>query len=123
MKTKKVNRYYCDHCRKGLCHKPSMVNHEAICFRNPVRCCIMCGAPQESGYPSPTDVAANVAILERFGGDAQKLLVEIDCPACTLAAILQYSTKHKLDAEDYIHFDYKKERDVWYVERAYERAE
>ena len=45
MKTKKVTRYYCDHCGKGGFRKPDMLNHESTCNMNPHRACYLCELP------------------------------------------------------------------------------
>lgn len=43
MHSKKVLRYYCDHCGKGLWKKPKALEHEDKCYYNPKnRCCGSC---------------------------------------------------------------------------------
>lgn len=42
MKVKKVNRYYCDFCKKAGCSAAHMKRHEERCTANPNRICGMC---------------------------------------------------------------------------------
>lgn len=42
MRTKKVNRYYCDFCKKSGCSSYHMKRHEAACTANPNRICRVC---------------------------------------------------------------------------------
>ncbi len=43
MRSKKVLRYYCDHCNKGFWKKQDCKEHEEICFYNPeVKACATC---------------------------------------------------------------------------------
>jgi hypothetical protein len=43
MHSKKVLRYYCDHCGKGFWRKPLSLEHEKICYYNPENeCCGSC---------------------------------------------------------------------------------
>ncbi len=42
MKTKKVNRYWCDYCNKAGLSKSSMERHEKHCTLNPSRSCRVC---------------------------------------------------------------------------------
>jgi hypothetical protein len=41
MRTKKVNRYYCEFCGKSNCSAPSISKHEKRCTLNPHRYCGM----------------------------------------------------------------------------------
>lgn len=99
MRTKTVKRHYCDYCNKGGFTIPGMNYHESICFRNPHRDCPVC-ADEE------TDVAKNVALLEKLDRNPYRLLVELCCPACVSAAIAQLKINL---GEEHIEFDYKKE--------------
>lgn len=48
MKTRKVLRYYCDHCRRGWWSKKKCLDHEPDCWKNPDR------TPKEGElYPWP----------------------------------------------------------------------
>lgn len=42
MKSKKVTRYWCDHCNKGGLQRHSMEKHERHCTLNPARACRVC---------------------------------------------------------------------------------
>ena len=46
MKIIKVNRYYCDFCKKANCSAPAMSLHERHCTLNPNRTCCMCKEPR-----------------------------------------------------------------------------
>lgn len=110
MKTKMVKRFYCDFCGKGSMRSDCMVRHEVICFYNPNRACLTCGEEDASGFREPTLVADNIAKLKAHLLDPQKLLHEITCPTCVLAAVIQYQDKHhSTDPEDHISFDHKTE--------------
>lgn len=106
MRTKRVNRYYCDHCRKGSCGKASMVKHEQRCVRNPDRVCGFCRHAGHEQKPLPQ-------LIESLSEDLKDIrtLAE-DCPGCILAAIVQSGHQHPPDSEDpgfYYNFDFKAE--------------
>jgi len=79
MKTKKVNRYYCDFCNKSGCNSGHIKAHEKKCCKNPFRICEMCDTPHRD-YPD---------LVKRFeagGGDTDALADWVDgCPWCMLA--------------------------------------
>ncbi len=121
--TKRVNRYYCEHCRKGGCSSASMRKHEAACTKNPTRVCNMCNAAKLQQKPIEVllfaylyDVNHGKAI---FGTESRVDLVEVTptktmevaegCPACVLAAIRQHN-------EDGIvaMFDFGKAKDAFW---------
>ena len=98
MRTKRVNRYYCDFCRKAGQSKRHLAKHERRCTLNPARECGVCKMldlaqrpmadlvrllPEWNGPRSPDDVpdydAALPALREACG----------NCPACILAAVRQ----------------------------------
>lgn len=110
MRTKKVNRYWCDFCNKGGLQAGAMRNHELHCTLNPDRECRVCnlkdnhGAPlaklmemlpDTAAYHAPEDrpytckedtehymlVAAMEAIMPAFRAAAE------NCPACMMAAM------------------------------------
>lgn len=110
MRIKKVNRYYCDFCRKAGCSAGHMKKHEAHCTNNPNRQCGMCAATGEEPIPVaeliamiPSDESCRI----EDGGDSywgmdqgkwealwlpalQKMREATgDCPACIFAAIRQ----------------------------------
>ena len=105
MRTKKVTRYYCDHCSKGGFKKPDMVTHEESCTLNPDRVCYLCevkieiapiikeliarpdvefhsdespGGPSEDCYSTKSQEAINWLMGKCDG-----------CPACALAVLRQ----------------------------------
>lgn len=109
MRTKQVNRYYCDHCNKGSLTKSSMVQHEARCARNPGRICGFC---KEAGVTqSPTEFL--ITGLQTGGLDRLRVVAN-GCPACILAAILQERALHPEGEVEWIEgFDYKQEAAAW----------
>lgn len=102
MRQKKVWRYYCDHCNKGGCGKAAMIKHEGSCCHSPVRVCRMCWHGELCQQPMPDLLAA----LEE--GGVEKLREVADgCPACMLAAVIQFP---KDPGEGpWFDFDFKKE--------------
>lgn len=110
MKIKRVNRYYCEFCKKAGCSSFYMKRHEDHCTLNPNRKCRMCKA---AGH-IPQDISELIKILpipEKFiihrndslgEYESQEGLKEavnavIDdlyektsgCPACMMAALRQ----------------------------------
>ncbi len=59
MRTKKVNRYYCDFCKKSGGSAYHMRRHEAGCTANPNRQCGMCNG---AGYDA-ADLPVLIALL------------------------------------------------------------
>lgn len=50
MKSKKVMRYYCDHCSRGHWKKDACLEHEKRCYFNPnIRACGTCRDFEQSG--------------------------------------------------------------------------
>lgn len=108
MRTKRVNRYYCDFCKKSGCSAGHMRRHERHCTMNPKRTCGVCAMldyPQTSlasltgRLPDAKDyLVADEWGLECYKGsltDAANNCLAIvreeanNCPACILAAIRQ----------------------------------
>ena len=107
MRTKKVNRYYCDFCKKAGLSAPHMARHEKSCTMNPNRVCRVCGMIDNQQMPmaellvmlpNPMDYNngsyGDIAFDEYLTIEANKALVELrqrsgNCPACILAAIRQ----------------------------------
>lgn len=128
MRTKKVIRYYCDFCNKGMFRSPSMKHHEEVCTKNINRFCGICN-----------DLAGKrnfIKLIEEFktrckelynldefiGLKAEKesldwLKNEVDgCPACMLT-VLRLGKIYAID------FDYKKQHeDFWHEKNEAERA-
>lgn len=105
MKTKRVLRYFCDHCSKGGQSKHHIFRHESICFRNPLRACFLCEQAKPVEELKKTISGGDLAPLR----DAAE-----NCPACMLAAIIQLVPRGQRDSDDrWYEFDYKKEKDAY----------
>ena len=135
MKVKRVNRYYCDFCKKSGCSKPALAKHEKHCTMNPARECRMCAFAELSGEPlskliaimptPPTDYN-DLTDAESFEAFARsfipKLRTEADgCPTCMMAAIRQSGWRVPAMRDIYGEnkqesFDYKKESDELFEE-------
>ena len=111
MKTKRVNRYYCDFCGKGGCSAGHMRRHEERCTLNLQRECGVCKMIEASPKPLEELIAAlprpmshaSMSFDHAFGThydprpmcDAiEKTLPKLreladGCPACMLAALRQ----------------------------------
>jgi hypothetical protein len=110
MTSKRVLRYYCDHCRKGGCSKHHMEKHERRCIRNPNRQCGFCEVEKLTPIAMPELISA----LDSGGLQALKEAAH-NCPACILAAIVQSKVK---DGDDYyVEFDYKEEVKAFWADR------
>lgn len=116
MKTKRVNRYYCDFCKKSGCNKHALEQHEAHCTMNPHRECRMCEAQGES--PKPMDELLSILPEPHNGGwvsseEERKYLLSMrpyteklfdkvgGCPACILATFRQKGHQGWIPFEDY----------------------
>jgi len=104
MKVKKVNRYYCEFCKKSGCSGGHMKKHEERCTMNPNRVCGMCKMLDMeqpsmelmiSLLPKQSDVLKDMGDWEYYAGAvlnaALPKLREAanNCPACIMAAIRQ----------------------------------
>ena len=115
MITKKLNRYYCEYCKKSGCNANVIRKHESACTLNPNRVCRVClmdhgDSVKGEGEQKPIidlmallpDPLLFLAIGEydfKFYKDgltetvnsALPLLREVsgDCPACIMAALRQ----------------------------------
>ena len=122
MKTKVVNRYYCDFCKKSGCCKSAMVKHEARCTMNPGRECGLHEIMQQAFECEPAPpISTLLAMLPepqfKWDGDVfdrdelDAAIIEVEkaacgCPTCTLSALRQkgwtpmacYDTKAKIEA-------------------------
>lgn len=107
MKTKKVNRYYCEHCTKSGCNAGHIKAHEKKCCKNPGRACEMCGTEKR-------DYKDLCKQFEAEGGNTDALAEWVEgCPWCMLAVILQ-CTKN---LEGTWEWDFKAEKEQWFAER------
>ena len=109
MRVKKVNRYYCDFCKKAGCAGGHIRKHEERCTKNPNRICGMCkmlGRDQPKLQdlldilPNPKEYEDNEYTGEfmpyhsGLAEDVDKLLPQLrkltnNCPACIMAALRQ----------------------------------
>ena len=104
MITKKVNRYYCEYCKKANCSASSISRHEKACTLNPNRICRMCGifdleqtkmADLLTILPKPVTTKDEYGFITLINikeiEAAMPKLKEIteDCPACILATLRQ----------------------------------
>ncbi len=100
MITKKVNRYYCEYCKKSGCSAWHIRKHENRCTMNPKRICGMCAAmEQEQSNLNelmamlPNVVGADGLFLpdveEILQEPFQKMYEAAGCPICALAAVRQ----------------------------------
>lgn len=109
MKVRRVNRYYCDFCKKANCSGASISTHEQHCTKNPKRTCRMCKVLLEQEQPSTDALLATLPDPEQFKrlidgtggmyyfefGDALGPALTAlrkaagNCPACIMAACRQ----------------------------------
>ena len=114
MITKKVNRYYCEFCKKSGCNISVIRKHELACTLNPNRICRVCKMDhgdwtQREGEQKPlTDLLvllpdpSSYLVSDRWGEGFSNTLTDIvnsvlpklreisgDCPACIMAALRQ----------------------------------
>ncbi len=104
MITKRVNRYYCEHCKKAGQVARHIERHERHCTMNPFRICRVCPLVDSEQQPIRTLMA--VLPEESIGTDwegcelsngwpgideAVKKLRDLSggCPACMMAALRQ----------------------------------
>ena len=115
MRTKRVNRYYCEFCRKSGGSAGHMVRHEEHCTMNPHRKCRMCESidtPQPdirsllSALPNAEtfEVPAQFGIGKAYRGldDGIRAGIErcksiTECPICIFAALRQSGLIHFTD--------------------------
>jgi hypothetical protein len=102
MKTKLVNRYYCDFCKKSGGAARWILRHETGCTMNPNRTCGMCRLMQNEQAPIVDLV--HVLVMES-PEVAIKNLREVSggCPACMLAAIRQSGLSMYVFSEVFIY--------------------
>ena len=116
MRTKKVNRYWCDFCNKAGLSARHMRSHEMHCTLNPERECRVCKLVHESRdtdfvkksvaelcaiLPDPTEYLHTFGESELVNSSHKKLCNELalmlpvlkeaagNCPACMMAALRQ----------------------------------
>ena len=136
MKTRRVNRYSCDFCKKSNCSAASISKHESRCTLNPNRVCGMCkmleqeqptmqvlldSLPDRSSLLKPNFDFDN---FEQMTAEETKKLSEAagGCPACMMAALRQ----KKIPVAIAEGFDFTKEcKSIWadVNEANYDRSE
>lgn len=145
MKTKKVNRYWCDYCGKQGGSAGHMKHHEERCTKNLNRVCGMCKIIEQD-QPKLSDMLAILpdpkSFKEMWGDEGQfetlndtrllAILTEVfpklrdiagECPACIMAALRQKGIPVPLARSL---FDYTKECQSFWSDlngREYESAE
>ncbi len=128
MITKKVNRYYCEYCKKAGCNKFYMERHEKHCTANPNRKCRMCAYAELeqtkitdeilSIIPDPNIHAGKAEYWdgEEMSDIYEKMLHEAmdkispminGCPACMLSVIRLARKKYNREID--FPFNYKNE--------------
>lgn len=80
MRSKTVQRFYCDHCNKGGFKRALMERHERTCFSNPKRQCPLCSNKPEHKVREYSQIMVPVET------------VEAECPHCLLAVLIQGNT-------------------------------
>lgn len=111
MRSKRVLRYYCDHCEKGRFSKLDTFHHEARCIYNPKRICRIC---EDLALPQ-TPMEELLTALEDSVDKC--LLAANGCPQCVLAAVAQWRESVDDPAENSWDYDYKKTLALFWQER------
>uniref|UniRef100_A0A6M3L3C6 C2H2-type domain-containing protein n=1 Tax=viral metagenome TaxID=1070528 RepID=A0A6M3L3C6_9ZZZZ len=103
MRTKKVNRYYCEFCPKAGCSASHMARHERGCTKNPNRICRVCGLLEQE-QPDLTLLVAMWPDISQmvtngiFNAEAHQIVGATlpavreaagNCPACIMASLRQ----------------------------------
>lgn len=107
MRSKKVTRYWCDHCNKAGLQVHAMAKHEAHCTMNPLRKCRVCELlgevtpvvgdlvallPRPGDYPSTGNFDEENAFYDAVDSALPALREAAhNCPACVMAALRQAS--------------------------------
>lgn len=108
MKTKKVNRYYCEFCKKSGCSAGHIKKHELHCTMNPNRECGMCLLVENKTIHMSEMLAVIPESYTRkdLSDSITKIrILSNNCPACILAAIRQSGVEPYL-----FDFSYQQER-------------
>ena len=120
MITKKVNRYYCEFCRKGGQVKHCIQKHENGCTANPNRACGMC---LHAGLTQRPMAELTKPVAEGKWGIEELHKATEGCPACMLAAIRQSGINKDASYEEPgLWFDFKAAAADWWTQQANDRA-
>lgn len=129
MITKKVNRYYCEYCKKSGGSKHHLQHHEKRCTLNPSRVCGYCKMleneqPEMAGLvallPNPKDHEVHEDFGAVYYGSTLHTAVDEalpklreaagNCPACIMAALRQKGIPVPMATD----FSFKKEcQEIW----------
>lgn len=108
MRAKRVTRFYCDHCSRGMFQRPAMERHEITCFRNPNRKCCACEAQFDPIMGPMAFVFENGTVK-----DGQVKLKSGSCPECMMAMVIRNNVGSGFEHDDWIHYsleDFKKDK-------------
>jgi hypothetical protein len=72
MIVKKVNRYYCEYCKKAGCSGGHISRHEKRCTKNPNRECGCCQNLLVQEQPNLADIIALLPIVDRDALDCTR---------------------------------------------------
>ena len=123
MHSKRLIRYYCDHCHKGMFRAKTMPKHERHCTKNLYRICRVCVL---MGNSQPNLLRLVNFLKEQMhgdnsitqNGDIGEILIKLkemagNCPACVLSAIRQSKTYKTFKN----YFNYKTEMENFFKKR------
>ena len=133
MRIKKVNRYWCDFCNRGMLSAGGMRNHEKHCTKNPDRACKVCsligGFTQPINeliaiLPSSAEYHADYSnndLYWKLYTDTEAAMPKLreaadNCPACIMAALRQANIPVPMVES----FDFKSEMQTIFAEIASE---
>jgi hypothetical protein len=122
VRSKRVLRHYCDHCRYSGGNKAAAEKHEKRCFVNPTRECPLCDFASLVQEPIQDLIGA----LSAGGVDLVRQKAS-GCPACIVSAILQDRKQRDITKiaqidgveEPWYEFNYGAERER-FMHRVYE---
>lgn len=131
MKVKKINRYYCDFCKKSGCNKYFITRHEKHCTLNPERKCRFCQKAEQETRPmkeltavlhktkQQVDALGDQRTIDNDAEIWKKAINKLkeltgDCPACILSAIRQANCVSECN------FDYKAEVNSFWADFRYD---
>lgn len=138
MITKKVNRYYCEFCKKSGGSSGHIRRHEEHCTRNPNRKCRMCLLDDNFPQPKMKDLLVllpdpkeyeleeeygmvyySIAFVPKVNEAIEKIREITTCPACIMSALRQKGIPVPC-AES---FNYKKEVEELFYQRNQDQLE
>lgn len=106
MRSKRVTRFYCDHCSRGMFQRPAMERHELTCFRNPNRKCCACGFVCDPSKDPTEEMMSRGTIKDRV------ITLTSECPECLMSFVIR-SNMEPENREDWTHYpieDFKKDK-------------